>query len=65
MIELKKDKKSPTWIITTTDSDGFHRQINLSASDLDELVRLWNEIRANVCTNSCTTAPKNVKINME
>ena len=46
MIELKKDKKSTTWIITTTDSEGFHRQLNMSANDLDEIVRLWEECRA-------------------
>ena len=42
MVELKKDKKSPTWIVTTTDKEGFHRQLNLTADELDELTRMWN-----------------------
>ena len=45
MLDLKKDKKSPTYILTTTDSEGFHRQINLNTSDLDELTELWNKIK--------------------
>lgn len=40
-IELTKDKKSPTWIITTTDSQGFHRQLNVTREQMDELLRLW------------------------
>ena len=39
MIEITKDKKSPTWIITKTDNEGFHRQMN-------ELVEQWEAILA-------------------
>ena len=41
MIELKKDSKSPLWIITVTDAEGFHRQINVSSDELDDLVEQW------------------------
>ncbi len=41
MISLSKDKKSPTWILTRTDSEGFHRQLNLTADELDEIVAIW------------------------
>ena len=41
MIELNKDKKSPTWILTKTDSEGYHRQLNLTKEELDNLVMLW------------------------
>jgi hypothetical protein len=41
MIEITKDKKTPTWIITRTDSEGFHRQMNVTEEEMDELVRLW------------------------
>lgn len=47
MIELRKDKKSTTYILTTQDGEGFHRQINLKSEDLDELVRVWNELKHN------------------
>ena len=40
MIEIKKDRKSPTWIITKTDSEGFHHQLNLTAEEMDELKKL-------------------------
>ena len=40
MVELKKDKKSNTWILTTTDSEGFHRQVNLTMEDLCELSKI-------------------------
>lgn len=43
MVELSKDKKSPTWILTKTDCEGFHRQVNLSEDELDELVSLWKK----------------------
>ena len=43
MIELTKDKKSPTWILTKTDNEGFHRQVNLTSEELDSLVALWND----------------------
>ena len=44
-ITLTKDKKSPTWVLTTTDSEGFHHQLNLLEKDLDELVEIWNKTK--------------------
>lgn len=41
MIELHKDKKSPTWVITLTDSEGFHRQMHVTKEEMNELIRLW------------------------
>lgn len=43
MISLSKDRKSPMWIITTTDSEGFHRQLNVSYREMECLCRLWEE----------------------
>ena len=37
MVELTRDKKSPTWILTKTDNEGFHRQVNLTKDELTEL----------------------------
>ena len=37
MIEITKDKKSPTWIITKTDAEGFHHQLSLTKDELVEL----------------------------
>ena len=36
-IDLKRDKKSPMWIVTRTDSEGFHRQLTLTRDELLEL----------------------------
>ena len=46
MVELKRDRKANRmWLITTTDSEGFHRQLPITYDDMRELVRLWiNEI---------------------
>ena len=42
MVELKRDKKgSNCWLITTTDSEGFHRQLPITFDDMTELVRQW------------------------
>lgn len=41
MISLKRDSKSPLWIITVTDAEGFHRQVNISSDELDDLVEQW------------------------
>lgn len=41
MIEIHKDKKAPVWIITKTDNEGFHHQLALTESEMDELVYLW------------------------
>ena len=44
MVELKRDKKArDCWLITTTDSEGFHRQLPITFDDMTELVRLWIE----------------------
>ena len=46
MVELKRDKKArDCWLITTTDREGFHRQLAITSDDMRELVRLWiNEV---------------------
>ena len=42
MVNLKRDKKArDMWLITTTDSEGFHRQLPITFEDMRELVRLW------------------------
>ena len=46
MINLRKDKKGPTWIIDRTDGEGFHRQINVTEEELSELqkaIQKWQE----------------------
>ena len=44
MVELKQDRKAhKVWLITTTDSEGFHRQLPIAFDDMRELVRLWVE----------------------
>ena len=40
MVTLTKDRKGDTWIITCTDAEGFHRQLNLTRSDLLHLMAL-------------------------
>ena len=44
MVTLLKDRKAKgcVWIITKTDSEGFHRQLALTNDDMHELVRLFN-----------------------
>lgn len=39
MIDITKDRKSSTWIITKTDSEGFHLQMNVTKDEIKELVR--------------------------
>lgn len=39
MIDISKDKKSPTWIITKTDKEGFHSQLHVTKLELIELTR--------------------------
>lgn len=41
MVEIDKDKKSNTYIITKTDSEGFHHQLNVTE---EELIKLANSI---------------------
>ena len=41
-VTLKRDRKAKDcWLITTTDREGFHRQIPITFDDMRELVRLW------------------------
>lgn len=43
-VTLKRDKKArDIWLITTTDREGFHRQLPITFDDMRELVRLWIE----------------------
>ena len=44
MIEIKKDKKGSTWILTKTDKEGFHRQINLTEEEIVELLEKLKNI---------------------
>ena len=37
MIDLKRDRKSAMWIVTRTDTEGFHRQLMLTRDELLEL----------------------------
>lgn len=42
MVELKQDRKAhKVWLITTTDSEGFHRQLSISHDDMTDLMRQW------------------------
>ena len=44
MVELKNDRKTcRMWLITTTDSEGFHRQLPISHDDMTDLMRQWIE----------------------
>ena len=41
-VTLKRDRKAKdVWLITTTDGEGFHRQLPITFDDMRELVRLW------------------------
>ena len=44
MVELMRDRKAiRTWLITVTDSEGFHRQLPISYDDMTDLMRQWIE----------------------
>lgn len=43
MIELSKDKKSGTWIITKTDNEGFHKQLNVTVREMVDLFMMFKE----------------------
>lgn len=45
MINLTKDNKSPTYIITKTDKEGYSKQLNVTEEEMVELVRLWNMVK--------------------
>ena len=41
-VKLERDRKAKDcWLITTTDREGFHRQLPITFDDMRELVRLW------------------------
>ena len=41
-VTLKRDRKAhDIWLVTTTDGEGFHRQLPITFDDMRELVRLW------------------------
>jgi len=40
MVTLTKDRKGDTYIITHIDSEGYHRQLNLTSDDLLHLMNL-------------------------
>ena len=41
-VTLKRDRKAKDcWLITTTDREGYHRQLPITFDDMRELVRLW------------------------
>ena len=40
MIEIRKDRKSATWILTKTDGEGFHHQVNLTQEELYSLAEI-------------------------
>ena len=42
MVTIKRDKKAhEIWLITTTDREGYHRQLPITFEDMRKLVRLW------------------------
>ena len=43
-VQLKRDRKAKDyWLVTTTDSEGYHRQLAITFDDMRELVRQWIE----------------------
>ena len=44
MVTLTNDRKARhMWLITTTDREGFYRQLPISHNDITDLVRQWIE----------------------
>ena len=44
MVTLTNDRKThKVWLITTTDSEGYHRQLPISHDDMTDLMRQWME----------------------
>ena len=44
MVTLTNDHKADRmWLITVTDSEGFHRQLSISHDDMTDLMRQWME----------------------
>lgn len=46
MIELKKDKKGGTYLLTQTDKEGFHKQMNFTEEELNDICKIWHSIQA-------------------
>jgi len=47
MIQITKDKKAAdVWMLTTTDREGFHRQLPVTTADMNELMCQWCIIQA-------------------
>lgn len=44
MISIKKDSKSDTYILTQTDSEGFHKQMHLTWQELVEIETFTNHV---------------------
>lgn len=44
MVEISKDRKGKTWVVTRTDRQGFHHQLNMTSDELDDLTRQWQAI---------------------
>ena len=44
MIEINKDSKSETWILTKTDSEGFHHQIHVTEEELNEIAEVAMDV---------------------
>ena len=44
MVDIKKDKKGNTWILTKIDNEGFHKQLNLTFDDMVQLKKIIKNI---------------------
>ena len=47
MITINNDSKSQMWTITTTDKEGFHRQLHVSNKEIEELFEQWKKYNGN------------------
>ena len=44
MVTLQQDRKAKDiWMITTSDKEGYHRQLPISHDDMTDLMRQWIE----------------------
>lgn len=46
MVTIDKDPKTPNWVITKTDSEGYHRQLTLTEGEVRELVDILLDVEA-------------------
>lgn len=46
MIDLKKDGKGNSYLLTQTDNEGYHKQINLTSDELNDICKIWHSIQA-------------------